>query len=298
VESPDWPKTAEELAREDAMRDPQFHRAMFVAEDTEFQEHPVIGMATVGHDPYAHREGKFKMNIRVQPDMQGHGVGASLYSAILEHIEPFAPRELYTEVWEKHERAMRFVTERGFIEEWRRIDSTLDVAHFDFTPYIGLEEHVNTLGIAIKTYDELVHDADRVAKLYALDRTLWEDIPYGELITNISLEQFARENVDAEHFIPEACFIAVTGADDSYVGYSALTSGDGYCIINMTGVLREYRGKGVATLLKLRGIQYTRQHGYLTLRTTNDAVNTAMLALNAKLGFQPQGATIRFVKYI
>jgi mycothiol synthase len=296
LESPEWPTSAEELVQEDAMRDPQFYRAVFVAEDTAFKEHPVVGMASVGHDPYAHREGKFKVNIRVQPNMQGHGVGESLYNTILEHIEPFAPRELYAEVWEKHERAMRFVTERGFVEEWRRIDSTLDVSHFDFIPYDGLEERVNASGIIIKTYDELAHDADRVAKLYALDRTLWEDIPYGEPVTNISLEQFVRENVDAENFVPEACFIAVTETDNTYIGYSKLTPGEGFCIIDMTGMLREYRSKGVATLLKLRGIEYARQHGYLTIRTENDAVNTAVLSLNAKLGFQPQGATIRFVK--
>ena len=41
----------------------------------------------------------------------------------------------------------------------------------------------------------------------------------------------------------------------------------------MTGVLRPYRGKGVATLLKLRGIRYTQEHGKHKLWVVNDSVN-------------------------
>lgn len=46
---------------------------------------------------------------------------------------------------------------------------------------------------------------------------------------------------------------------------------------DMTGVLPTYRGKGVATLLKLSGIRYAQAHGNYELRVTNDSVNTAMV---------------------
>jgi len=63
-------------------------------------------------------------------------------------------------------------------------------------------------------------------------------------------------------------------------------------------VLRPYRGKGVATLLKLRGIRYAQQHGKSKLWVVNDSVNAAMLGLNQKLGFVREGANIRYVKAI
>jgi mycothiol synthase len=294
AEMGDWAPTPEELAHEDAARDPALYWAVFVAEDSSLDEQPVIGMASVGHDPRAHREGKFLLNIRVPPDLQGRGVGARLYETILSHIEPLAPRELQTDVWETLPRPVRFVIERGFVEAWRRSDAHLDVARFDWSPYAGLEGRVTALGVEVKTYAELEHVPDRLVKLYELDWALWQDVPYGEVVTKAPLEQFAKQLVHDPDFLPDACFIAVKG--DEFVGYSHLSQGDGYYNTEMTGVLGPYRGAGIATLLKLRGIRYAQAHDNRELRTVNDSVNTAMLALNAKLGFQRDGGTIRFIK--
>jgi mycothiol synthase len=294
AENPEWPTSAEKLAYEDSIRDPKFHWAFFVAEDTSSNETQLVGMASVGHDPGAHREGKFMMNIRIHPEWQGRGVGLSLYQTLLDHLEPLKPRELYTRVWAAHPRAVRFVTERGFVEVWRRFDGRLDVSQFDFTPYEGLEERVNALGIEIKTYAELENDLNRLAKLYELDRVLWRDIPYGEELSHVMLEQFEKEEIRAAKFIPEACFIAVH--EGEFVGYSNLTRAGEYFDVEMTGVLPKYRGKGVATLLKLYDIRYAQEHGNREIWTVNDTANIAILALNAKLGFQRQGATIRFMK--
>ena len=52
-----------------------------------------------------------------------------------------------------------------------------------------------------------------------------------------------------------------------------------------TGVAREYRRQGVATALKLRAIEYAREHGYQTIRAFNLPIHSEMLALNEKLGF-------------
>ena len=71
-------------------------------------------------------------------------------------------------VWQAHPRAARFLIDRGFVEAWRRLDSRLDVADFDWTPYAGLEEQIKSLGILVKTYAELAGDPDRLTKLYEL----------------------------------------------------------------------------------------------------------------------------------
>ncbi len=60
AENPEWPTTAEDLAHIDAVRDPKFHWTVFVAEETSSGEKRIIGMASAGHDPLAHREDKFK----------------------------------------------------------------------------------------------------------------------------------------------------------------------------------------------------------------------------------------------
>jgi GNAT superfamily N-acetyltransferase len=290
AESPAWPTTPEALAVQDARRDPALHRAVFVAEhDTR-----MVGWATVGHDPIAHREGKFLLDIRVPPAVQGQGIGSALYQSLTTHLQPFRPRELQTAVWETLEHAIRFVTRRGFVEAWRRIDSRLDVSRVDFARYAGLEARVRALGVAIHSYASLAHDPDRIQKLYLLDRATWEDVPYGEPVRFRSLKQFCAEELDTPDFLPQACFVAVK--DGRFVGYSYLTGYRDHFVNEMTGVLRDYRRQGLATLLKLHAIQYAQAHGGCEIRTTNDSVNTRMLALNARLGFTRDGATIRFIK--
>ena len=295
---PDWPVTVEELADEDAARDPRLYLTVFVAELVQPlpDVNRLVGVASASHDTLAHRADKFKIDIRVLPNLQGRGIGSRLYEVLLAHLQPLAPRELQTDIWETHERALHFVGDRGFIETWRRIDSSLDVSSFDFSPYVELKERVNASGIAITTYASLAVNSDRLVNLYELDKALWRDVPYGDTVKERTLVQFAKEETLALKYIPEACFIAVHG--ERFVGYSNLTRGEGYFMTDMTGVLPAYRGRGVATLLKLYGIRYAQAHDNCELRVTNDSVNTAMLDLNAKLGFKRVGATIRFVKHI
>ena len=49
---------------------------------------------------------------------------------------------------------------------------------------------------------------------------------------------------------------------------------------------------------KLRGIRYAQEHDNQKLWVVNDAVNTAMLGLNAKLGFVREGVNVRYLKVL
>lgn len=294
AESPEWAATAEDLAYQEAHRDPSYYWAAFVAEEREGAEPLMVGVAFVGHETLAHREGRFTLDLRVRPDWQGRGVGKALYQAALDHLVPLAPEELVAMVWQAHPRTPRFLKERGFIETWQRIDSYLDVADFDFSPYAGLEEKLQAEGIQIRTYASLAGDPDRLVKLYELDWGVWQDIPYGQAVTKRSLAQFVAEEVNHPSYLPEACFIALK--EGEFIGYSNLAEVDEGLETSTTGVLRAYRGRGVATLLKLHGIHYAQAHGNRRLWVVNDAINTAMLGLNKKLGFVQAGAIVRFVK--
>lgn len=292
AEMVDWTVTPEELANAHAARDPRFLKIALLAE----VGGEAVGFGGVAHIPYMHREGRFELNLRVPPDWQGRGVGKALYDALMARLEPLGPRELITEVWEALPRPRRFLEERGFRSVWRRVDSALDVRGFDFAPYQQLEERALAEGFRIVTFSELAHDTDRERKLHALDFALLQDMPYGETQTEIPLEQFIRETIHAPGFLPEACFIALRG--EEWVGYSNLLDNDDFYAIQMTGVLAPWRGRGLATLLKLRGVQYSLAHGARELRTTNDEVNRPMFAINQKMGFKEVGATLRYKKMI
>jgi mycothiol synthase len=287
--NPNFPMTLERLLHEEAVRDLKFYFAGFVA----VADGVIRGMATVFEDPFAHRVGKLNLILRVHPEFWGSRIGSSLFEYVLTHIKPLNVEVLQSGAGENWTRAIRFYADRGFEEVWRRTESRLATEHFDFAPYLHLEEQIKTAGIEIKTFSELEFDPSRDTKLYDLDWMLWQDIPFGEQISKPSFETWQKEMILDPMFEPDGCLIAVK--DNEFIGYTCfLKNPSGFLIIAMTGVLREYRGIGLATLLKLRGIKYTQQIGNLEIRTFNDAPNTAMLEMNRKLGFVRFPGWIRF----
>ena len=294
LESDGYPTSVDDLAHAAARRpreDRYYRYHAWMAE--RIGTHEPVGTAWLGEEELAPRSDLLFFDIRVPPDLQGQGIGKALYDVILAEARRHGVRYLQTKVWSALERAKRFVAERGFAETWRRIDSELDVAAFDFAPYVQLEPQLAANGLRIHTFADIEHEADCLARLHELDTRLWADIPYGDTVNRPGIEQYRQELVDNPDFLPEGCFVAVDQAGE-YVGYSYLTRGETSYNTEMTGVLPAYRGRGVALALKLRGIAYACACGVATLETQNDAVNDAMLGLNRKLGFRQIGATIRY----
>jgi mycothiol synthase len=287
--NPNFPMTLERLLHEEASRDSNFYFMAFVA----VVDDAIRGLANVFEDPFAHRVGKLNLQLRVHPEFWDSRIGSSLFEHVLNHIKPLNAKVLQSGAGEDWTRASRFYGDRDFKETWRRTESRLKTANFDFTPHEHLEQQIKAAGIEIKTFSELESDPDRNTKLYDLDWALWQDIPFGEEISRPSFETWQKEMILDPMFEPGGCLIAVK--DNEMIGYTAfLKNPSGFLLIGMTGVLRETRGIGLATLLKLRGIKYAQNIGNLEIRTFNDAPNTAMLEMNRKLGFVRFPGWIRF----
>lgn len=62
----------------------------------------------------------------------------------------------------------------------------------------------------------------------------------------------------------------------------------------MTGVARDWRGRGIATALKRATIDWALANGVGALAGANDTVNAPMRAVNSRLGYQPQPDEIQF----
>ncbi len=287
--NPNFPLTLERLLHEEASRDSNYYFASFVA----VADGVIRGLAAVFEDPFAHRAGKLNMNLRVHPELWGSRLGSSLFEHVLNHIKPLNAEVLQSGAGEDWTRAIRFHNDRGFEETWRRTESRLETANFDFAPYQHLEEQIKAAGIEITTFSALESDPDRDTKLYELDWALWQDIPFGQEINKPSFETWQKEMTLDPMFEPDGCLIAMK--NNEMIGYTSfIKNPSGFLIIGMTGVRREYRGIGLATLLKLRGIHYAQSIGNLEIRTFNDAPNTAMLEMNRKLGFKRFPGWIRF----
>jgi mycothiol synthase len=288
---PDFAPTPQALEQEDLTLDPALNFTRFMAEDSSGR---AIGTASIGYDRWNPKAGVWIMRVFVFPEFQRRGIGGILYRAILNHVEPFPLHELKANAREDNHAAIAFLGQYGFREVWRRFQSRLETAKFDFGPYDGLEAKLETHGVRILTYPELEADPDRDHKLFELDLELFEDIPMDEDLVKPSFERWKADQLEPERVLKPAYFVAVQ--DGHYVGQSTLWTDGQRLLTAMTGVRRTHRGLGLALALKLRGIQYAKDHGGQEITTMNDAPNAAMIGINEKLGFQRAPEWIRYAK--
>ena len=88
------------------------------------------------------------------------------------------------------------------------------------------------------------------------------------------------------------------GVRTEIIGYSGISAEVNARIasIKMTGIRRQWRGKGIARVLKLCLIKAARDLGFQEIETANDETNAPILALNRKLGFLEKSGIIELKK--
>jgi mycothiol synthase len=125
--------------------------------------------------------------------------------------------------------------------------------------------------------------------------SLIQDVPSPEAHTEPTLAEFEEMILRDPALEAEAFFVASTGSG-AFIGMSNLWRNDpsGKRLdAGMTGVVRAYRRRGIATALKVRTIQYAQTVGAETIVTSNEE-NNPMYILNRKLGFEPMPAWINY----
>ena len=128
---PDSPRTAAEVRDWDSRREPHIKRKRFVAE----MNGAVVGEGRYGQSPWNYHPRRFWVGMGVNPEFQGRGIGAALYDTILDAVCAHDPLRVTSGTRADRDRALRFLGERGFVEEMREWESRLDVPGFDFAPH-------------------------------------------------------------------------------------------------------------------------------------------------------------------
>jgi mycothiol synthase len=292
---PAWPVSADELADADRKRSARLHRET-VAElaDGRLAGHGFFEVPNVAAAP-----GRLRIRVIIDPALLGQGIGAALYEAIEVEAIAHGARELVTEAFADHPRAHRFLAARGFREYHRRIDSTLTLAQVEAQQIAqAIDEHADRFfptAIVIASYRQMIDGCSNAPRrLYEIFSTLWEDVPFGITGTHLDFEAFVAEELDENNFVPAGTMVALDG--DRWVGLAALGRGADFLLASMTGIVRAWRGRGLARWLKLHTIRYALYAGSAELRTINDATNPAILALNRSLGFKPTAIDVRYRK--
>lgn len=246
----------------------------------------MIGYSEVVRQKW-YEPGSFEIWAGVYPERRCQGVGGALYEDAEAYARTQGAENLRVEVLENDAASLRFATRRGFTIDRLLFESTLNLETFDETPFVGCIPALNAAGIRFCSLADFGNSLEARRKLYEVNRITALQIPgYSGAFT--PWEDFDKEICGSDWFRPAGQLLAMDG--DACVALSAVRlypdSGGSYNL--MTGVLPEYRGRKIALALKLLAIRYARASGARTMRTHNDSLNAPMLAINRKLGYQPQ----------
>jgi GNAT superfamily N-acetyltransferase len=247
----------------------------------------VTGYGHVLRDDWM-KSGLYYMHIAVAPDARRQGYGSALFERLHEWATPRNATAFRSDTNDSLPASYAFATHFGFQVERRIFESTLDLATFHETPFTPALDAARASGIRFLTLAEIGDTAEARRAMWEMERALGRDMPGDMEAAILPLETYLERFFDTPGYDPALQFIAADGA--TWVGLArgeALESSDGL-YNGVTGVLPAWRNRGIALALKLLLIRAAIQRGAPYIRTNNDSRNAAMLAVNRKLGYQPE----------
>jgi GNAT superfamily N-acetyltransferase len=238
--------------------------------------------------------GRFWLKVVVAPEFRHQGLGSQMFEDALCVAREQGATQLESSVLEAHPEALQFARKRGFEIEHHAFVSSLDLTTFDPHRFDDLMERIHAKGFRFFSLAEAGLTDENKHKLYEVNRASALDNPGNNGIFP-DFYSFSKNVFEASWFRADTQIIAAHGND--WVGLSAIGiyKDDDYAYNAFTGVLREYRGHGLAQALKLRTIFLARSAGVHFVRTNNDSQNAPMLAINRKLGYKPEPGIFHLV---
>lgn len=274
--TPEEPTTVEELAWADATY-PGTVRYLGVLGSE------VVGAATVGRIyVQAPDYPDLWATLGVLPAARRQGVGSTLLDALARVAAERGKTGLQIRCRDHRPEAIEFLARRGFHELERQKAVRLELAGRPLPAFAA------PAGLELTT---LARRPELVPAVHAVALETFEDIPGGDEPMAVGdLAEFRARDVDRPGIPPDAFMVAVETGTDRVAGYASLQRLPGRPDVawhDMTAVARAWRGRGLATTLKLATIAWAIEHGLTALETGNDEANAPMRAVNARLGYEP-----------
>jgi mycothiol synthase len=213
---------------------------------------------------------------RVLPAHRRHGIGTVLLQRLALHAEGCS-HEVGSLVDDAG--SLAFARRFGFIETGRQVEQVRTVASAEAWPTVP--EGIQVLSVA-----ERPEFLERV--YYELALPAFEDMPTPRKV-EITPEQWASEWLTW----PEATFVAL--AREEIVGMAGLVHDvdrPERAENVLTTVRRDWRGRGIARLLKETAIAWAAAHGIREIYTWTQAGNENMQAVNERLGYVSRDISI------
>jgi GNAT superfamily N-acetyltransferase len=257
----------------------------------------VVGYLRVGLDT-DNPKNAFLLTIVVDHPFQRRGIGSHLFELTTEFVDDHRPGALLAILAGPEPVCMRFAEKRQFVKVAELFDSYLDLELFDLDLHLKAIRAAENAGYRITTLAEFDLNEETRRAFYEQFAKADKDTPGQELYGTEPWEAFDALVFGSKTFNPQATAVAMKG--DQFVGFSTIhkstAAEEGEMFTGFTGVVPEERGKGLAYAVKVKGIEYCLSQGGKRIKTENDTRNQPMLAVNRKLGFEPQDGELVYVR--
>jgi GNAT superfamily N-acetyltransferase len=260
------------LRHADDAAPPDAHRRYWAAED----DGKLVGwgMAAIEHQS-AERPGF--VQVSVAPESRKAGLGTALLERCEAHLAGLGVATVLSHTT-SDEAPQRFATAHGFRHTNTTRNSGVDPR--------TIEPRSAPPGVDLRPLASL-----DPRKVYELDAEAMLDVPGEVAKDDVSFEQWLEDYWRHPDTDLDASVAAVI--DGRPVAFShLLIAPSGRAVTEMTGTLRDYRGRGLAQLAKRATLVNAAKRGVELVITDNDETNGPMLRVNEKLGYRPIGSTL------
>ena len=232
-------------------------------------------------------EGVARGEIRVVADARGRSVGSDLLSELSAWAIGLGYSELMGPVKETDGESLAWAQRRGFDEVGRNSLLVLDLTAIE-TPSVEPPD-----GIEIVSWAER---PELAPAMYQVALESYPDVPGEDEAEMAPFEEWLSMDMQGASDRPEATFVALEG--EIVVAYAKLSLSRARPTVamhDMTGVRRDWRGRGIAGALKAAEITWAKTNGYERLETQNEERNEPIRRLNERFGYvvTPGSITVR-----
>lgn len=237
----------------------------------------ILGFAEAGFEWSVPTEGKGRFWLGVLPDRRERGIGRALYDTVEDYLRAEGAWRLRTWVDDDPEGAA-FLERRGFEPDGVDKVSQLDLHDVELAE-LPVAEGYRLVPLA--------GARDRVDELFAICAAGELDMPGEEPETELSREDWKRDDFAQAALSQDGSFVALAGERAVALTLLAVDPERHVAYNRMTATLPEFRRRGLAFALKVASARWAAENGYDRVITENDATNAGMLAINERLGYRP-----------
>jgi GNAT superfamily N-acetyltransferase len=210
----------------------------------------------------------------VDPAHRRRGIGAALLERLERHFDELDAVTWTTMIFENVD-GVAFARRHGFRDERSAVASAVDPR----TVELPLPPGVEVLP-AKEVGPEAVFEIDSAGAL---------DEPLPNPPAPMPFAEWRAEIWDEPSFTADGSFVAVAEETAAAIALLHVAPELGRAVNAFTATMPEFRGRGLALAAKIATMRWAAANGITRVSTANDQTNAPMIAINARLGYEPLG---------